>query len=63
MKSLRDQQAERFREITGLAPIPFDDGWIEETEPAGYRRGGCGLFGLVVITIALATLMVATMMF
>ena len=58
MKSLRDQQAERFREITGLAPVPFDDGWSDEprwhkvSRPAKYRRGGCGLFGLVVITMA-----------
>ena len=59
MKSLRDQQAERFQEITGLAPIPFDDGWYEEPQYAQHRRGGCGLFGLVVITMAVATLFLA----
>lgn len=59
MKSLRDQQAERFREITGLAPIPFDDGWFEEPQYAQHRRGGCGLFSLVVVTIAAATLLLA----
>ena len=56
LKSLRDQQAERFQEITGLAPIPFDDGWFEEPDYAQYRRGGCGLFSLVVITMAATTL-------
>ena len=59
MKSLRDQEAERFHEITGLEPIPFDDGWVNEPQHAGYRRGGCGLFGLVVITMAIATLFLA----
>ena len=59
MKSLRDQQAERFREITGLAPIPFGDGLSEEPQYARYRRGGCGLFALVVITMAVATLFLA----
>ena len=59
MKSLRDQQAERFQEITGLVPIPFDDGWSEEPQYAQRRRGGCGLFGLVVITMAVATLFLA----
>lgn len=64
MKSLRDQEAERFREITGLAllpfdAVPFDDGWSEEPRYEQHRRGGCGLFGLVVITIAAATLLLA----
>ena len=59
MKSLRDQQAERFQEITGLAPVPFDDGWSEYPQYAQHRRGGCGLFGLVVITMAVATLLLA----
>ena len=56
LKSLRDQQAERFQEITGLAPIPFDGGWSEEPDYAQYRRGGCGLFSLVVITMAATAL-------
>ena len=63
MKSLRDQEAERFREITGLAPLPFDDGWYEEPQYARYRRGGCGLFGLVVITMAVATLFLTLTLF
>ena len=57
MKSLRDQEAERFREITGLAPVPFDDGWYEKPQFPQYQRGGCGLFGLVVITMASAILL------
>ena len=57
MKSLRDQQADRFQEITGLAPIPFDDRWPKEPQYARYSRGGCGLFGLIVITMTVATLL------
>ena len=57
MKSLRDQETARFREITGLVPIPFDDGWSDEPAYSQRRRGGCGLFGLVVITMAVATLL------
>ena len=59
MKSLRDQRAERFREITGSEPTPFSGGRSEEPQHARYRRGGCGLFGMVVITMAVATLILA----
>lgn len=46
LKSLRDRSAERFQEITGYEPIPFE--WV----PAKGR--GCGLLGVVSIVVVAA---------
>ena len=64
LKSLRDQGSDRFQEITGFAPIPFEPLLIEPllTEDNTYnarRRGGCGLFSMAVITMIVAAVTLA----
>lgn len=54
LKSLRDQRSDRFREITGFAPIPFAPSRIQECPRHSAGGGGCGLWGMVVITTSIA---------
>ena len=54
LKSLRDQGSDRFQEITGFAPIPFEPLLTEDNTYHARRRGGCGLFSMVVITMIVA---------
>lgn len=61
LKSLRDQRAERFAEITGLDPIPFES--VQPPSDAHNRRrgGGCGLLSVLMIcaTVIAITLTIA----
>ena len=63
LKSLRDQEAPRYREITGFDPVPFDApsriplvGW----GGGGRRgRGGCGLLAVPLLLMLAALLALA----
>ena len=55
LKSLRDQSAERFQEITGLGPIPF--------EQVSARGSGCGLQGIVLIAAVAAAVLIILKIF
>ena len=48
LKSLRDQRAYRFEEITGLEPIPFEPLY----EPVRYAPAGGGMGWLVPVAVA-----------
>ena len=56
LKSLRDRRSERFHEITGLEPVPFEPLYIETDTHHSRRRGGCGLFTLTLAIIAVVIL-------
>ena len=57
LKSLRDQRSERFHEITGLEPLPFEPLYTETATRYSGQRGGCGLFALCLTIMAAAILM------
>ena len=56
LKSLRDQRSERFQEITGLEPIPFEQLYTETVTHYSSRGRGCGLFTLTLAIMAAAIL-------
>ena len=56
LKSLRDQRSERFQEITGLEPEPFEPLYPEVPTRHSGRSGGCGLFALTLSIMAMAIL-------
>lgn len=56
LKSLRDQRSERFEEITGLEPVPFEPLYTETVTHYSSRGSGCGLFTLTLSIIAVAIL-------
>ncbi len=56
LKSLRDQRSERFQEITGLEPVPFEPLYTEVATHYSGRGGGCGLFTLTLAIMAVAIL-------
>ena len=56
LKSLRDQGSERFQEITGLEPVPFEPLYAEADSSYSGRGGGCGLFALSLAIMAVAIL-------
>ncbi len=55
LKSLRDQSADRFQEITGHEPIPF-----EQVPASG---SGCGLQGIVLIAAVAAAVLIMLKIF
>lgn len=59
LKSLRDQRSERFQEITGLEPIPFESLYTGVDARNSRQDGGCGLFSATVITAIAITLALA----
>lgn len=54
LKSLRDQRAKRFEEITGYSPRPFQSVPIRTGTQRDTPRGGCGLWSLAAITAIIA---------
>lgn len=52
LKSLRDQGSERFQEITGIEPVPFEPLYTEADTRYSGRSGGCGLFTLTLTIMA-----------
>lgn len=56
LKSLRDQRSERFSEITGLEPIPFESRYAEADSRYSGHGGGCGLFTLMMLVMAVVSL-------
>ena len=56
LKSLRDQQSDRFCEITGFTPIPFEPAQVQSYPPYATRRVGCGLFGIGLMALTIATM-------
>ena len=56
LKSLRDRRSERFQEITGLEPVPFEPLYPEAPTRHSGRGGGCGLFAPTLAIMAVAIL-------
>ncbi|MYC32590.1 MAG: hypothetical protein F4X64_05375 [Chloroflexi bacterium] len=52
LKSLRDQRSERFTEITGLEPIPFEPVPNDASRTPAERRGfGRGLLSVIAMSV------------
>ena len=61
-ESLRDQESERFLDITGFAPVPFQGYRVEANKGGGTTLGllakGCGvILGLLAIVIGILVML------